>query len=122
METLARRREDTPMRVALGSESVRRSQLDATTEKRPLVVEAMLAAEPRTTPAIVRRASDTVVVLDEPVIPLTKRKLAVSWQAVDFAERRLTDAIAPLRVGSTPATPLRAANRRQRAKLKKLTA
>ena len=100
-----------------------RSELEATTQQRPQIVEAMLAAEPRTTPAIVRRSRDTQPDLapDEAIIPLTKRKWAVSWRAEDFVERRLTDAIAPLRRGTAPSSPLRATSRRAREKLRKLT-
>ena len=60
-----------------------------------------------------RRPSDTQldVAPDEPIIPLTKRKWAVP----------LTDAIAPLRRGTGPASYLRGTSRRSREKLRKLT-
>lgn len=58
LRALAREAESTPARVARGSSPVKRSELDAPTEANPALVRELLAAEPRTTPAVVRRRSD----------------------------------------------------------------
>jgi hypothetical protein len=73
MRALAKRSDPTPARVAIGSSSVSRRDLEARTEANPALVKELLAAEPRSTPAVVRRRTD-----DTPTEPSPARVRATT--------------------------------------------